>query len=226
MPLIITVWHIGLRVNSCNWVHALLMGWICNSNADAPSANRWPARGCFAETSASVFFTCKCCNVIINTWHGAWLNYAACLIKGAPHCSSQPCCHLPLSVTFHHPFLPFFCRLFFLFAFISSSPFATFLSSPPLLFLFTLRPVSPPPHFYHSAVFTVIHYHFFRQLALAVLSLWGAIGGGPLGTRKWQKAAFIYLCGPYRVVCLIMWLIDNTVSPLARARTMGNLIHI
>lgn len=153
------------------------------------------------EASASVFFTCKCYNVIINTWHGAWLNYPACLIKGAPYCSSQALCHLPLSVIFHHLLL-----LFCLFSLICISlyiPFDTFLSSylltfsllpsralPGLLIFLPPFPLLPP--LYHSAVFTVIHYHFFRQLALTVLSFVRSHWRGPLGDKEMTEGG-LYL---------------------------------
>lgn len=168
---------------------------------------------------ASIFFTCKCANVIINTWHGAWLLYPACLIKGAAHCSSHLGC---LSFTF--PLFPSFTPLipFFLPSVCLLSP--SHLHASLLICLPPLHRLSLPSItqlFSHSYIIT-----FFCQLALTMLTLREAISSGPLGTRKWQKAAFIYLCGSYRVVCLIMWLIDNTVSPLARTRTIGNLIHI
>lgn len=232
--LIITVWHVGPTLNGRDWVHALLTGGGFATVAQMP---RQPIGGREGESRGesereSVFFTCKCYNVIINTWHGAWLNYPACLIKGAPRRGSVT---FPLSVMFRQLLFPFLRRLLLLFvplslcvpldSFLSSSlrslsPF--FLPSHPLP-----GPVNRPPSLPSLSCF---HGH--------TLSLFPSIGfnrakfceeplaGAPLGTRKWQKAAFIYLCGPYRVVCLIMWLIDNTVSPLARTRTMGNLIHI
>lgn len=102
------------------------------------------------EAGASVFFTCKCYNVIINTWHGAWLNYPACLIKGALYCSSPPLCHLPLSVMFHHLLFPFL-RCLFLFSPISlyiPFPYSFSLLSPHFLspsFTSTSWPVNLPP---------------------------------------------------------------------------------
>lgn len=61
------------------------------------------------------------------------------------------------------------------------SRFLSFLLSP---LTFSLLPsflglLTVLPPFHHSAVFTVIHYHFFRQLALTVLSFVRSHWRGP-----------------------------------------------
>lgn len=135
---IITVWHIGPTVNNRDWVHALLTGGLCNSVAQMPRQpiirhERGPG-----EANASVFFTCKFSNVIINTWHGAWLNYPACLIKGAAYCSSQPFVALLFrsSSLQKHLIIFSFLILSFLFTHISLYTPLFFLPFPPLSLYF------------------------------------------------------------------------------------------
>lgn len=166
-PPIITVWHTGPTVNNRDRVHALLTGGLCNSVAQMPRQPIIRHETGPGEANTSFFFTCKFYNVIINTWHGAWLNYPPCLIKGAAYCSSQPFVallflHLPLCNSVSSP------SLFFLFPFplhsyfsqhssLLSSSFLTFslLPSHPLPSLLIFLPpfsLSSLPPFYHSAV--------------------------------------------------------------------------
>lgn len=81
------------------------------------------------------------------------------------------------------------------FRYLSFSISPHFLSpfSHPLPGLLTFLPLflSLPP-FYHSAVFTVIHYHFFRQLALTVLSFVRSHWRGPLGDKEMTEGG-LYL---------------------------------
>lgn len=205
--LIITVWHIGPTVNSCDWVHALLTGggWFATV-AQMPCQpiirqGRGPG-----EARASFFFTCKCCNVIINTWHGAWLNYPPCLIKGATYCSSQPSvaslflspssfCNISspsLSFPILSSFLTsYFCLHPFWFSFFLSPHFPSFLHIHFLACWAFSLPFSPSL-FYHSAVFTVIHYHFFCQLALTLLSFVRSHWPRPLGDKEMTEGG-LYL---------------------------------
>lgn len=60
------------------------------------------------------------------------------------------------------------------------------------LHISTLGLCTLPPSLPHSAVFTVIHYHFFRQLALIVLSFVRAHQRGPLGDEEMTEGG-LYL---------------------------------
>lgn len=147
--------------------------------------------------------------MIINTWHGAWLNYPACLIKGTSYCNSPTSCCPSLFLTFlflsniitFSVFFLFVCFICSSLGFLSSlSKFSSFfpltslspLPSNPLPSQLISLSVRPLPPFCHSAVFTVIHYHFFCQLALTVLSFVKRRWGGPLGDEEMTEGG-LYL---------------------------------
>lgn len=77
---------------------------------------------------------------------------------------------------------------------MSSSYFSFYVSSPFSMSLISLhsRLIFSHPPFYHSAVFTVIHYHFFRQLALTVLSFVRSHWQRPLGDKEMTEGG-LYL---------------------------------
>lgn len=191
--LIITVWHIGPTVNSRDWVHALLTGGrICNSSADALSANH--TAGERARAKCLFHMQMLQCDNKHLTWS---MTELSCLFNQRRSLLQLPtlCCPA-LSGTFL--FLQYFIILSFLpYAFSLhsyTSLWILFLTFSPS-FTLTSWPVNLPPSlppFHHSAVFTVIHYHFFRQLALTVLSFVRSHRRGPLGDKEMTEGG-LYL---------------------------------
>lgn len=103
-------------------------------------------------------------------------------------------------ITFSLCVFPFFLSFSFTRISLISLRILFFLSShlafPPSI-KSTSKPVNLPlcpslPPFYHSAVFTVIHYHFFCQLALTVLSFCEEALGEPLGDKEMTEGG-LYL---------------------------------
>lgn len=83
---------------------------------------------------------------------------------------------------------PIFLKMFpFFFSFLLSFSYIHFLLCESPLILFSSLPL-----FYHSAVFTLIHYHFFCQLALTVLSFVRSHQQGPLGDKEMTEGG-LYL---------------------------------
>lgn len=187
---VITVWRAGPTANIRDWDCALLTGGALQQcSADAPSANREAGKKVWATRALASFFHMQMLHCD-NKHLTRSMTELSCLFNQRHWTlSSQPFVPFGFGVTFifsskiSSPSLPLFISICLSFHFFIY--FFTFtLSSLPSMPL-----ISPPSH--HSAVFTLIHYHFFPSIGFSGAKFSEqALAGAPLGMRKWQKAAF------------------------------------